>query len=119
MAKQTSYASQFLHPFTEPLDASDQVQSLNDLQDSRKVSPYKGKIVHVQDEGKLYLCIDAGYDEDMVAHSTWTPLFKDDGTAFYLRAKDSTSPNDVFELSCVVDGAGGKGRIEHLASPAA
>ena len=48
--------------------------------------------------------------------STWSPFAKDDGTAFYLRASDN---GDVFEIKAVRDGAGGKGRIEHLAIPAA
>ena len=115
MAQKTSYTSQFFHPAMEPLDSSNQVQSVDDLTDATKVAPYKGKIVHVKSEGKLYLCISASKDASGTAHSTWTPFAKDDGTAFYLRASDVAEGSldaPIFEIKAVRDGAGGKGRIE-------
>lgn len=95
----TTIASQFLHDATEPLDKSSQVANYSDL---ATVPPYRGKLVHVIGEEKIFMCV--GFD----AHGAiWRPIISDTGTTLYLTSADGK----VFEIRVVHDSEN-VGRLE-------
>ena len=83
--------SQYFHDTDEPLDKSSQVESLEDLNDPSKTIPFHGKLVHVINEKKIYVC-----DE----HLQWHPLFSDDGKAFFI----TSAQGEVFKITAIRDG---------------
>jgi hypothetical protein len=84
-------ASQYFHDMEEPLDKSAQVATFADLSDTTKIVPHRGKLVHVLDEGKIYVC-DANFQ--------WHPLFTDDGKAFFI----TSAQGEVFKITAIRDG---------------
>ena len=77
----TSYPNQLYLASGKPLDASLQVQTRDDLHDTTLVTPYVGKLVHVINEHKIYICAIWNTNTHT---STWRPFSDDTGSTLYL-----------------------------------
>lgn len=111
----TTIASQFFHAAQEPLDKSEQVATFADLSDPYKIAPYRGKIVHVQDDstngrpgGTIYICAKGPADGQP---AVWRPILSDDGLAFYITNVKPNGTEEVYTITAVRDGDG-KGRLQ-------
>ena len=93
-----NYANQFFYGAAGPLDATSAVDNLSDLTDTsanKKLIPYIGKLVHVRNEHKYYICSSVNIDTNNRKVGVWSPVFSEDGTALFLR--DSTGK--IYEIT--------------------
>lgn len=95
------------HAALEPLDRSDQVENLEQLNDPSCTTAYVGHMVHVKNAGQdidghdlggiIYVCVKDPTDGNP---AVWRPLFGDDGKTFFITSSDE----EVFKITAVRDG---------------